>query len=65
MVSEQRGKSDYQKKNLSEQGREPTTNSPKYGVDARIRTRDYIRGDYNRMYFFVYQWMGLYLVGGL
>ena len=33
-----RGKPEYPEKKLSEQGREPTTNSTHiYGVDARIR----------------------------
>ena len=37
LVSEDRGKPEYPEKNLSEQGREATTNStPTYGVDARI-----------------------------
>ena len=36
MVFEERGKLEYPEKNLSEQSREPTTNSATYGVDARI-----------------------------
>ena len=32
----ERGKSKYSEKNLSEQRREPTTNSHSYGVDAKF-----------------------------
>ena len=39
LVFEERGKLEYPEKNLSEQGREPTTNSTHLCVDARIWTR--------------------------
>ena len=38
LVFGERGKPEYPEKNLSEQGREPTT-QPTYGVDAGILTR--------------------------
>ena len=39
-VFENRGKSEYPERNLSKQGRQPTTNStPTYGVDVEIWTR--------------------------
>ena len=45
LVFEDRGKPEYPEKNLSEQGREPTTNStPTYGVDAGIWTRATLLG---------------------
>ena len=39
LVFEERCKPEYPEKNFSEQGREPTTNSTTYGVDAGIWTR--------------------------
>ena len=38
-------KPEYPEKNLSEDGREPTTNLNHAGVDARIRTRATLLGD--------------------
>ena len=39
VVFKERGTPEYPEKNLSEQRREPTTNSTHIGVHARIRTR--------------------------
>ena len=39
LIFEERGKREYPEKNLSEQRREPTTNSTTYSVNARILTR--------------------------
>ena len=39
LVFEERGKPDYPKKNLSEQGREPTTNSTPYDADSGNRAQ--------------------------
>ena len=47
LVFDHRGKPEYPEENLSEQGREATTNSkPSYGVDAGIWTQaTSLRGD--------------------
>ena len=39
LIFEEKGKPEYPEKNLSEQGRDPTTNSAHIWFDAGIRTR--------------------------